>query len=162
MIRPRSIRDKKGIQKTLYPLYSFVGARRFELPTPCTPCKCATRLRYAPNRRALYQSLCQFGMFSSHFARMDETLLRTYLQSIHEFQQFRRPEMTRYFTGIHFAMLDSQFPDRRIPAKIKFVERYPKSIGTCRRIKIINPVFLIGNCTPDRRGNIGFVRCRNS
>ncbi len=25
-----------------------VGARRFELPTPCTPCRCATRLRYAP------------------------------------------------------------------------------------------------------------------
>src|SRR5262245_61358628 len=26
----------------------MVGARRFELPTPCTPCRCATRLRYAP------------------------------------------------------------------------------------------------------------------
>src|SRR5512143_3811550 len=26
----------------------LVGARRFELPTPCTPCRCATRLRYAP------------------------------------------------------------------------------------------------------------------
>jgi hypothetical protein len=26
----------------------LVGARRFELPTPCTPCKCATRLRHAP------------------------------------------------------------------------------------------------------------------
>ena len=34
-------------------LILLVGARRFELPTPCTPCKCATRLRYAPNKRAL-------------------------------------------------------------------------------------------------------------
>ena len=27
---------------------SLVGAAGFELATPCTPCKCATRLRYAP------------------------------------------------------------------------------------------------------------------
>ena len=27
---------------------SMVGAAGFELATPCTPCKCATRLRYAP------------------------------------------------------------------------------------------------------------------
>src|SRR5436190_513336 len=26
----------------------MVGATRFELATPCTPCRCATRLRYAP------------------------------------------------------------------------------------------------------------------
>src|SRR6516225_7235623 len=26
----------------------LVGAPRFELGTPCTPCKCATRLRHAP------------------------------------------------------------------------------------------------------------------
>lgn len=26
----------------------MVGAAGFELATPCTPCKCATRLRYAP------------------------------------------------------------------------------------------------------------------
>jgi hypothetical protein len=26
----------------------LVGAARFELATPCTPCKCATRLRHAP------------------------------------------------------------------------------------------------------------------
>src|SRR5690348_16540280 len=29
---------------------SLIGAPRFELGTPCTPCKCATRLRHAPNR----------------------------------------------------------------------------------------------------------------
>ena len=29
---------------------SLVGAPRFELGTPCTPCKCATRLRHAPTR----------------------------------------------------------------------------------------------------------------
>ena len=27
---------------------NLVGARGFEPPTPCTPCRCATRLRYAP------------------------------------------------------------------------------------------------------------------
>ena len=31
-------------------LILMVGARRFELPTPCTPCMYATRLRYAPTR----------------------------------------------------------------------------------------------------------------
>ena len=29
----------------------MVGAARFELATPCTPCRCATGLRYAPPRR---------------------------------------------------------------------------------------------------------------
>ena len=27
---------------------TLVGTAGFELATPCTPCKCATRLRYAP------------------------------------------------------------------------------------------------------------------
>ncbi len=27
----------------------MVGARRFELPTPCAQGRCATRLRYAPS-----------------------------------------------------------------------------------------------------------------
>ncbi len=29
----------------------MVGAAGFELATPCTPCKCATRLRYAPKKK---------------------------------------------------------------------------------------------------------------
>jgi hypothetical protein len=32
-------------------LILLVGAAGFELATPCTPCKCATRLRYAPTAR---------------------------------------------------------------------------------------------------------------
>ena len=28
----------------------LVGARGFEPPTTCTPCRYATRLRYAPNK----------------------------------------------------------------------------------------------------------------
>ena len=28
--------------------FVLVGVARFELATPCTPCKCATRLRYTP------------------------------------------------------------------------------------------------------------------
>ena len=31
----------------------MVGTARFELATPCTPCKCATRLRYAPIERSI-------------------------------------------------------------------------------------------------------------
>ena len=30
------------------PLFFMVGVAGFELATPCTPCKCATRLRYTP------------------------------------------------------------------------------------------------------------------
>ena len=29
---------------------SLVGVAGFELATPCTPCKCATRLRYTPKK----------------------------------------------------------------------------------------------------------------
>src|SRR3569832_1629919 len=32
----------------------MVGVAGFELATPCTPCKCATRLRYTPTSLALY------------------------------------------------------------------------------------------------------------
>ncbi len=32
----------------VYTLVLMVGTRGFEPPTPCTPCKCATRLRYVP------------------------------------------------------------------------------------------------------------------
>src|SRR5450631_4416288 len=31
----------------------LVGATRFELATPCTPCKCATRLRHAPTEKRM-------------------------------------------------------------------------------------------------------------
>jgi hypothetical protein len=33
-----------------------VGARRFELPTPCTQNRCATRLRHAPTAAYLASS----------------------------------------------------------------------------------------------------------
>jgi hypothetical protein len=36
-------------------LFLLVGAPRFELGTPCTPCKCATRLRHAPTRLFLLE-----------------------------------------------------------------------------------------------------------
>jgi hypothetical protein len=36
--------------------FELVGAPRFELGTPCTPCKCATRLRHAPTGRELYET----------------------------------------------------------------------------------------------------------
>ncbi len=31
-----------------YRLIKMVGPERLELSTPCTPCKCATRLRHGP------------------------------------------------------------------------------------------------------------------
>jgi hypothetical protein len=34
-------------------LPNMVGAAGFELATPCTPCKCATRLRYAPKKKSI-------------------------------------------------------------------------------------------------------------
>ena len=59
---------------------SLVGARRFELPTPCTPCKYATRLRYAPNRQTLYQCLLSFdtgfmmGAYKKRHIRLPEII----------------------------------------------------------------------------------------
>ena len=43
---------KKGLvaEKQLAPLGEMVGVAGFELATPCTPCKCATRLRYTPKK----------------------------------------------------------------------------------------------------------------
>ena len=41
---------KSELQENLQLTYCFVGTTRFELATPCTPCKCATGLRYVPNR----------------------------------------------------------------------------------------------------------------
>ena len=42
---------KNGLQDfSCNPLYFLVGAARFELATTCTPCRYATRLRYAPTR----------------------------------------------------------------------------------------------------------------
>jgi hypothetical protein len=36
-----------------YSAVLMVGARRFELPTPCAQGRCATRLRYAPSYEQL-------------------------------------------------------------------------------------------------------------
>ena len=46
---PVPFMKKKETPKYLLFLEFLVGAAGFELATPCTPCKCATRLRYAPN-----------------------------------------------------------------------------------------------------------------
>src|SRR5215217_6622499 len=42
------LRDSTGLSFS-----SMVGTAGFELATPCTPCKCATRLRYAPMTRII-------------------------------------------------------------------------------------------------------------
>ena len=45
--------NKKVVAWTTFREF-VVGAAGFELATPCTPCKCATRLRYTPTRPRLY------------------------------------------------------------------------------------------------------------
>ena len=42
--------DPREIQALDFLAEFLVGTAGFELATPCTPCKCATRLRYAPKR----------------------------------------------------------------------------------------------------------------
>ncbi len=58
---PQPLKKQKG-QSEDWPKYLIllVGAAGFELATPCTPCKCATRLRYAPTSRALYCISAEF------------------------------------------------------------------------------------------------------
>src|SRR5438034_1604869 len=46
-------------------MYSLVGAARFELATTCTPCRYATRLRYAPTRGKVYQRATVSASFST-------------------------------------------------------------------------------------------------
>ena len=44
------------------PLLFLVGVAGFELATPCTPCKCATRLRYTPTlQRSIAAAVCASG-----------------------------------------------------------------------------------------------------
>ncbi len=64
---------KAGSRKSLKLL---VGAAGFELATPCTPCKCATRLRYAPTAanynsksRELFIVSNNLDMFSNSLRR---------------------------------------------------------------------------------------------
>src|ERR1700751_5841430 len=44
----------------------LVGAPRFELGTPCTPCKCATRLRHAPTEFVLIRLSIHAAAKRSH------------------------------------------------------------------------------------------------
>ena len=44
-----TLKNKTGYRLVICnPLFFMVGVAGFELATPCTPCKCATRLRYTP------------------------------------------------------------------------------------------------------------------
>ena len=46
-----------SISKDANPFISLVGARGFEPPTTCTPCRYATRLRYAPEHFATMRTI---------------------------------------------------------------------------------------------------------
>jgi hypothetical protein len=67
---------KKGLaEKSANPV-SMVGVAGFELATPCTPCKCATRLRYTP-KNMIIPVLCmrlieQFTNFKQFTAQQEQ------------------------------------------------------------------------------------------
>ena len=42
--------------------FLMVGARRFELPTPCAQGRCATRLRYAPSNDQSHSTQARHGI----------------------------------------------------------------------------------------------------
>ena len=53
------------LKNNLFKSLNLVGARGFEPPTPWTPFKCATRLRYAPTQKTvtnMLMNLCQDRM----------------------------------------------------------------------------------------------------
>ena len=52
---------KKASQSVTFDwLFVLVGTVGFELTTPCTPCKCATRLRYAPKNSIVHEACAAF------------------------------------------------------------------------------------------------------
>ncbi len=68
---------RRFMGQPLHKLIELVGATRFELATPCTPCKCATRLRHAPteganDKRLTAKNLDQFLELEAHL--MNELL----------------------------------------------------------------------------------------
>src|ERR1700733_4530753 len=64
-------------------MISLVGAAGFELATPCTPCKCATRLRHAPTETAndspigLQDLECRLGLAAQNLNQLFQ--LQTHL-----------------------------------------------------------------------------------
>src|SRR5256885_10503496 len=48
---------KTDHSQKLWSVFIMVGVAGFELATPCTPCKCATRLRYTPKNSIIYSFL---------------------------------------------------------------------------------------------------------
>lgn len=51
----------------------LVGTAGFELATPCTPCKCATRLRYTP-KQAIVAGLSAFQQQCADFFELGSKL----------------------------------------------------------------------------------------
>ena len=76
----------------------MVGARRFELPTPCAQGRCATRLRYAPSKKQN-----QYYM-AKELNQGFSTPIETCRQNLYQFFERLAP-MTDGYLGllIHFA-----------------------------------------------------------
>jgi hypothetical protein len=80
----------------------LVGTARFELATPCTPCKCATRLRHVPTLETVCYVVCRCATTGqrqipvapgvSFIANRDEVARRaaTRREIVHDFGASRR------------------------------------------------------------------------
>src|SRR6267142_6871978 len=91
----------------------MVGATRFELATPCTPCKCATRLRHAPTegpndspkgprelglpRPSAAQNLDQLFQFEPHLMNELLALIEIHLRIIAGQAVARAPDRKTLF-----------------------------------------------------------------
>ena len=78
-----------------------VGAKRLELSTPCTPCKCASQLRHAPNL------ICSDGdyLLSKTVAKVLLFFILTKFFLKKNFTEQQRQKTTNYNTERY------QFPD---------------------------------------------------
>ena len=59
-------------------MWLLVGTARFELATPCTPSKCATRLRYVPTESAVWFAFEDNGEDDSVGVRLTNSTLANY------------------------------------------------------------------------------------
>ena len=57
----------------------MVGTARFELATPCTPSKCATRLRYVPNLIGCPRMTAWGSTFKFYTRRQPQAHVRSYI-----------------------------------------------------------------------------------
>ena|GEM_PF-6068205 len=98
----QTLKTKKShSQKIVSGRYSSVGMTRFELATPCTPCKCATGLRYIPlYSGAKIEILNIFQYKPTLFLYFDYPA------------QFSRSKLLYWIASARYSILISSLPDK--------------------------------------------------